>query len=122
MVIVSVMLVDGLRHMQRSWLHSVMTHPAMVYVGGISYGMYVWHQLLPTWIRSIEQKSGIPMHLPWELGWKRFVYISLASFVLAALSWHLMEAPLNALKRYFPYAPRRQRQQAIASRSVEQPI
>jgi peptidoglycan/LPS O-acetylase OafA/YrhL len=35
-----------------------------------------------------------------------FLVASSATIVGAALSWRLIEEPINGLKRYFPYDPR----------------
>ena len=41
------------------------------------------------------------------------VYVSIASVVLASLSWHLIERPLNDLKRFFPYVPDESRKETL---------
>ena len=36
---------------------------------------------------------------------ERFLRIAIVSFVIAALSWHAFEAPINRWKTRFPYDP-----------------
>ncbi len=40
-----------------------------------------------------------------EIGFTNLIFstASLLTVAIAALSWHLMESPLNELKRHFPY-------------------
>lgn len=73
--------------------------PPLVYVGTISYGLYVLHnfadypvyatlQFLPR--IGEETETILVLKLFWTLG-------------LALISWNLFEKPLNQLKRHFPY-------------------
>ena len=76
----------------------------LVYLGTISYGIYVYHNLIPTAGRMIEQRFGIWLRVldvqPWRL-----LFMVTASIALAAVSWQLLERPINALKRFAPYMP-----------------
>jgi peptidoglycan/LPS O-acetylase OafA/YrhL len=80
----------------------VLSHPAAIYVGRISYGLYVYHLFVPPILRRVAER------FEWEwLASKAFqspiaLVISLG---MAAASWHLLERPLNALKRHVPYEP-----------------
>jgi peptidoglycan/LPS O-acetylase OafA/YrhL len=69
-----------------------------VYIGTVSYGMYVYQNfVIWGWFRPDQG---------WTPGAKEFVMVLAATFAVAALSWHLFEKPLNNLKRFFPYVPR----------------
>jgi peptidoglycan/LPS O-acetylase OafA/YrhL len=46
-----------------------------------------------------------------------FALVSLTTFALAALSWQLLERPINDLKRHFPY--RDDRRAEVAATSAE---
>lgn len=69
----------------------------LVYLGAISYGIYVYQGVVP----EILQKLGCPW--PAYHTFAALVAITCATIPVAALSWHLFEKPLNELKRYFPY-------------------
>jgi peptidoglycan/LPS O-acetylase OafA/YrhL len=68
------------------------------YLGKISYGIYVFFNLVPSafvWIGYPYEGNG-PLD---------FVLGSVVSIALAALSWELFEARINRLKRHFSYEP-----------------
>jgi peptidoglycan/LPS O-acetylase OafA/YrhL len=87
----------------------------IVFLGMISYGIYVYHNftavMVPTWARW--------MHLPdpsWIWGTmprypglsvaRHFLGLSLFTCAAAAVSWTLYERPINRLKRHFQYTIR----------------
>ncbi len=71
----------------------------MVFVGTISYGIYVWHNFMPWFVAKIP-----PLHhaLKSLHGGKALTLCGL-SILLAYTSWMLFERPIVNLKRYFPY-------------------
>jgi peptidoglycan/LPS O-acetylase OafA/YrhL len=69
----------------------------MVYLGQISYGLYLLHKPIPTLLRS----CGIDTHaIPAGIG---FLLYSALAVLVASASWYLFEGPVNTLKRKFPY-------------------
>ncbi len=71
----------------------------LVYLGQISYGVYLYHNFMGWFTTNLFLR--LDLLLPGtELG--RFFLYSTFSISLASLSWHLLERPLNSLKRYFP--------------------
>jgi peptidoglycan/LPS O-acetylase OafA/YrhL len=78
------------------WFQSIMTSRALIYTGTISYGLYLLHRL-PL---DAERSSRFAAHpgLTLLAGFA-------ASFVLATLSWRLLETPFLRLKRYFESQP-----------------
>lgn len=70
-------------------------HPALAYVGKVSYGLYLYHNLaislLPRWTKVQEQPPIL------------MILALLVSFGLAALSWEWLEKPILSLKDRFPY-------------------
>jgi peptidoglycan/LPS O-acetylase OafA/YrhL len=75
----------------------------MVYLGTISYGIYVWHVIIPLVVRWLETRFDIWLRFPHDPGWLRFVTIGVCSVAVSMVSWHLIERPLSDLKRRFPY-------------------
>jgi len=86
----------------------------MVYLGKISYGLYVFHNLTTYGLVFAVRD----LHAPaWMLAvtWIRNLCVLVLTISAAAVSWHFYEKPLNDLKRFFPYdAPGRGRQPVLA--------
>ena len=88
----------------------------LAYTGKISYGIYVYHPfvylLLPILFYGIDVDfSRLPPLL-------QFGLLVGTTVVIAALSWHLLESPINSLKNRFacggPYVPHKeQRTQTV---------
>jgi peptidoglycan/LPS O-acetylase OafA/YrhL len=76
--------------------------PALIYLGRISYGLYVYH-LLAVWIadRVLVMPSSV-----WRGGF-RFVLAFGITVSLAAISYRFLETPFLNLKRQFTYVPSR---------------
>ena len=77
--------------------------PPLVYLGSISYGLYVYHYFVPDLVRMLERASGLRLGLPEASGLPLMAYVTLVTIPLAAISWHVFERPINDLKRFFPY-------------------
>jgi len=86
---------------------------AVQYVGNISYGIYLVHYFVPETVRIVERTFDIWLRFP-QRGWAQFAYTASASLIMAILSWHLIEAPVNRLKRHFPYVRREDRNEQVA--------
>jgi len=80
-----------------------LSFPPLAYLGKISYGVYLVHQPVQHALPKAFAWCGIPYP-----GSAIGVFAVLMAFTLAltSLSWHFMEAPINNLKRHFPYAAR----------------
>jgi peptidoglycan/LPS O-acetylase OafA/YrhL len=75
--------------------------PPITYLGRISYGVYLLHLFVFTGINKLTSRlvaSEESLYLIPLL----ILYLS-TTLLLAGLSWHFLEAPLNDLKRFFPY-------------------
>jgi peptidoglycan/LPS O-acetylase OafA/YrhL len=72
--------------------------------------LYVYHLLLSEPVYA----AGTAVGLSWRHGAPiYFVAASIVTFVVAALSWHLLEAPINALKDRFAYSARAKYRAAV---------
>ncbi len=72
----------------------------LVYIGKISYGIYVYHCFIPVIVPRIFYYLGLPY--PSSLSMQLVLKI-MATLIVAVLSWHLIEKPINNLKRHFGY-------------------
>jgi peptidoglycan/LPS O-acetylase OafA/YrhL len=70
------------------------------YLGTISYGIYLYHLMLPVLLPKLARRMGYADLLA-PLGDQTLPYLafySLASVGAAAVSWHAFEGPINRLK------------------------
>ena len=82
----------------------VLSAAPVVYTGRISYGIYLVHGFAGDLLAGVGVNSrALPE--PW-----RFLILCTLTFGIAAISWHAIERPINALKRRVPYT--------LATRSV----
>ena len=87
----------------------------IVYIGTISYGIYLVHLFVRPVVGYLEHLVGLHVPFP-SVGIGRFVVVYAASIGVAALSWKFIERPINSLKRHFPYT----RTAVVASDMEEQ--
>jgi peptidoglycan/LPS O-acetylase OafA/YrhL len=76
----------------------ILQHPLTIYIGRVSYGIYVFHFFAPWIIRVInpEAMSQGPF--------LRIILCTILTLAMAIVSWHCYERPLNRLKRLVPYS------------------
>jgi peptidoglycan/LPS O-acetylase OafA/YrhL len=70
--------------------HSLLKFPALVWIGKVSYGLYLWHNLVLAFVRQFQ----------WPLWMQFFFYITL-SLITTACSYYLLERPFLKLKKRF---------------------
>lgn len=77
-------------------------------LGRYSYGMYVLHVPIQSFVAKYYFPHGAPAIGGWQFpGWCLLVLATTAAtFAVALLSWHLYEKHWLALKRFFPYERR----------------
>ena len=95
----------GLVWLAASGLHGmagrIMELSPLVYLGRISYGLYIFHGFVPTGTGKIFHFLRWPVD---ALGSKQWFALNLVVLIGAAsLTWHFFEKPINDLKRFFPY-------------------
>ena len=81
----------------------VLGNNILVYIGTISYGIYIYHAYPVYVIKSILVWCELP--LEWRFGISGLLMQAALTLLVASLSWHLLEFPIGKLKRYFPYGP-----------------
>jgi peptidoglycan/LPS O-acetylase OafA/YrhL len=82
----------------QKWLQAVMTNRFLVYTGTISYGLYLLHKIPFDAAQALHLNQHSLLVLPIAI---------MAAYVLAALSWNLLEKPFLRRKQFFESKPRR---------------
>lgn len=99
------------------WAKFALSNPVMVYIGKISYGLYVIQGVVLGWFLWFMYSCPIPGYriLP-RLGFPEETFEShffvttsclVLNFLIAMIFWHCIESPINSLKSRFPYISRR---------------
>lgn len=88
-------------------LKKVFEFRPLVYLGSISYGVYLLHEFVGPVVRLIEREADVSLGLPRQAGIVKFTYVGVVTLVAAAASWHFFEKPINELKSRFPYSSKR---------------
>jgi len=81
-------------------LGAVLEWQPLVYTGKMTYGIYVYHNFIPLLFAVTFKRLGLEYSMN---GPFNFALASLTTWMVAALSWHLVEQPINGVKRYFKY-------------------
>jgi peptidoglycan/LPS O-acetylase OafA/YrhL len=79
----------------------VLASRPMVFLGKISYGLYVYHVFAPYMLQGVAQSVGWDAGQLGVWGW---CVVGALTVAVATASWFCFEQPLNNLKRYFPYS------------------
>ncbi len=79
----------------------ILEFPPMVYIGKISYGIYLFHLLPPLALEGRLRTFELPIS-DINLLVSCLLWVAI-TVTLAAISWHLVEKPINSQKKYFPY-------------------
>jgi peptidoglycan/LPS O-acetylase OafA/YrhL len=82
---------------------ALMSWSVLRYIGRISYGIYLYH--LPVLLLLTRGFKKLGSQFP-DAGLEQLIMGGTITVLIAALSWHFFEAPINRLKRFFPYRAR----------------
>jgi peptidoglycan/LPS O-acetylase OafA/YrhL len=72
----------------------------IVYLGKISYGIYLIHAFMPEIAYRTLDYCGLSSYASPLLV---AVFSTVATIVVATITWHILERPINELKRFFQY-------------------
>ncbi len=81
----------------------------MVYIGQISYGLYLLHNFVPLFTLKLLRYLGINASETLGTDWLLLIY-TLVLFAVSAFLWHFFERKLNKYKKHFPYVKAKEAQ------------
>jgi peptidoglycan/LPS O-acetylase OafA/YrhL len=93
-------VVDRAATGMRNVVGRVLGSSVLVWIGKVSYGVYMYHPLINALINRIAQPAS---HVSYAFAAGTIAAKAVATFAAAALSWYLIESPLLGLKRHFTY-------------------
>jgi peptidoglycan/LPS O-acetylase OafA/YrhL len=88
----------------------------IVYIGKISYGIYIFHTFVPVGLGTVARHLGMRYA---NSGFLNFLVSSVLTFGIASLSWHAFEAPINRLKLKFGYTSATRAAPSVAAAGAE---
>ncbi len=80
---------------------ALLNAPPVRWLGRVSYGVYLLHPLVAGAVLYAHETLGTPW--PDNLA-ARFILLVALSLAAAAFSWHLVEQPMQRLRRYWEVA------------------
>lgn len=85
------------------WYRFLFSNKLMVFLSGISYNLYIWHQWLAVHIKNVWRipywEGSVPPNQLWDHPWmnKYALIITVAAFAAAILATYLIEKPFANL-------------------------
>jgi peptidoglycan/LPS O-acetylase OafA/YrhL len=93
--IVLIAVKNGFKGLAKKFLEN----RVMVYIGKISYGLYVYHLFMgPLFFNFLNHYLKIKTS---DFGY--FLIFFAMNMIIATISWYMFEKPINGLKKYFNY-------------------
>ena len=102
----TMILIDGAATGYTNRFGAFLQHRWVTYLGKISYGIYLYHLLLPFafWKIYNAHIAWTPLTYVLVNPVVSFLWYFVMTVAFASASWYLLEQPLSRLKRYFNYA------------------
>ena len=88
-------------------LNFIFNNPILLFLGKISYGMYLYHFMIPSLLNTNLINKYINPHLPYFLFVKNFKWIFFFEnfsmlLIISSLSYYYIERKFLVLKKYYP--------------------
>ena len=80
-----------------AWFRRLLTNRFLMFTGTISYGLYLLHKIPDDVLKGLHWKEAHPIAAFWA--------IIAASYLIAIVSWNILEKPFLNLKRFFEIKP-----------------
>jgi len=86
-------------------IKKILENKAVVYLGRISYGMYLYHLFVPQFVAIIFHHFKINVFSSGStIAFLAMIIINISvTIIIASVSWYIIEKPMNNLKKYFSY-------------------
>jgi len=98
-VIYALMVLIAIKDGYKGLMKVILENKIMIYIGRISYGLYVYHLFMnPLYFNFLNKFIGIKTT---NLGYALIFFI--LNLLLASISWYMIEKPINNLKKHFRY-------------------
>ncbi|MGH2416193.1 MAG: acyltransferase family protein, partial [Microcystaceae cyanobacterium] len=78
----------------------ILESKTMVYLGRISYGIYIIHNFVPYLVRKAFHLFGLSNYSYQTV---IAIFSIICTILLATISWYFLEKPINDFKKFFPY-------------------
>ncbi len=102
-----------------SWISRLFSRPTLRFFGRYSYGMYVYHSVLPIFYMDAFQRLIAPLVLHPFIQHLLTTFVELTTtIVVSVLSYHLLEMRFLRLKRLFEYRVPQSRPTVTESHAV----
>lgn len=79
---IAILLLGEVLNVKNSWYYKIFTHPAITFLGKISFSLYMWHQVIFAFARMTVFRE---MTLSWAL------ILTFLTFLLSILSYYFIE-------------------------------
>ena len=99
-MLVAVWIVNWVVSMEHGFFYRVFTLRILVWLGKISYGIYIYHVFVAEIVSDVLRRNGLFEQLHWVVLVLSYGLITVA---VSSLSWIFFERPINSLKTLFPY-------------------
>jgi peptidoglycan/LPS O-acetylase OafA/YrhL len=80
-----------------TWFRAFLTNRFLMFTGTISYGLYLLHKIPDDAFKGLHMKESRPIAAFWAA--------VAVSYLLAIVSWNLLEKPFLKLKKFFEIKP-----------------